>query len=195
MVNGRRPSQLISVLGGHEVSGRASDDHGWSSTLSAKGLWILLASPLLCIAGGSVIGAAAFTIVNVGASGGSAVDLLRAYAVALLYSLLVTVPCGGVSGLVAALMIIALGKGSYRGASLQRWLRAGGVFGAAVGLACPMLLTILGFGGDSRSVFEWFLFYGVTGSFAGAVVGMALGALGWREFGAATVDAATRIAS
>jgi hypothetical protein len=172
-----------------------SGNHGWPSTLPAKGLWILIASPLLCIAAGSVIGAAAFTIVNLGASGGSALDLLRAYAVSLLYSLLVTVPFGGVSGLVAALIIIALGKGSYRGASLQRWLRAGGAFGAAVGLACPMLLAVLGFEGDSRSVFEWFLFYGVTGSVAGAVVGMALGALGWREFGAATVNAATRIAS
>jgi hypothetical protein len=143
---------------------------------------------------GSLIGAAAFTLVNFGASGGSATDLLRAYAALLLYSLLVTVPFGGVSGLVAALIIIALGRGSYRGASLQRWLRGGATFGAAVGLACPLFLAILGFAGDSGSVLEWCLFYGVTGSFSGALVGVTLGALGWREFGAAIADSATHIA-
>ena len=155
----------------------------WYSTNPAKVLWLFLACPLVCIAGGSVIGAGAFTIVNVCRVGAGDVDPIRAYAVFLLHSLLVTVPFGGAAGLLAAYLIVSLGHGSHRGAGLRRWLRTGGQLGALVGLLCPLGLAGLGFGDDgSRST--WFLVYGIAGGLAGALVGLALGALAWREFGA-----------
>ena len=155
----------------------------WYRTDPAKVVWVLLVSPLLCIAAGSVIGAAVFTLVNVWRFGIGEADPVRAYAAFLLYSLLVTVPFGGIAGLVAALLIVALGHGSHRGSSLRRWLRTGGQLGAFVGLVCPLLLAALGFGDDGPA-FVWFLVYGMTGSIAGGLVGLALGALAWREFGA-----------
>jgi hypothetical protein len=129
-----------------------------------------------------VIGAGVFTLVNVWRFGPIESDPVRGFLAFLLYSLLVTVPFGAASGLVAALIILALGNGSYRGASLRRWTRTGGALGAAVGCGCPILLAGLGFGGDG-SPLAWFLVYGITGSLAGGVVGVALGWLGWREFG------------
>ena len=160
-----------------------SGGQGWSSNSLGKGLWILIASPLLSIATGSIIGAGAFAILSLTASGGSPSDLFRAYMASLLYSSLVTVPFGSVAGISAALIIIALGRGSHRGASLNRWLSTGGTLGAAVGLACPLFLLILGFRGNGESILSWILFYGITGGVSGVVVGVALGALAWREFG------------
>ena len=156
----------------------------WFSTNPAKVAWVFLVSPLLCIAAGSVIGAGVFTLVNVWRFGIGEADPVRGYAAFLLYSLLVTVPFGGLAGLVAALLIVALGHGSHRGATLHRWLRTGGQLGAFVGLVCPLLLADLGFGDDGPALL-WFLVYGITGSLAGGLVGFALGALAWREFGGA----------
>jgi hypothetical protein len=160
---------------------------GWRVTPTAKAIWIFIASPLVCIGVGTIIGAAAFALssfVHWGADA-TAGTLLQAYLVSLLYGLLVTVPFGGAAGIVAALIINALGKGSYRGASLKRWLRAGAPFGGGVGVACPVFFGALGFGGDG-SIVEWFLFYAIAGGTAGLVAGVALAALAWREYGERT---------
>jgi hypothetical protein len=150
----------------------------------AKGAWIFVASPLVCIAVGTIVGAAAFALSGFTQWGGDATagDLLRAYLVSLLYGLLVTVPFGGAAGIVAALVINALGKGSYRGASLKRWLQAGALFGGGIGIACPLFLGALGFRGDG-SIVQWFVFYAIAGGSAGLVAGFALAALAWREYG------------
>jgi hypothetical protein len=143
---------------------------GWRVSPTAKGVWIFIASPLVCIGVGTIIGAAAFALLSFVQWGGGATvgDLLRAYLASLLYGLLVTVPFGGAAGIIAALIINALGKGSYRGASLRRWLRAGALFGGGVGVACPVFFGALGFRGDG-SIVEWFLFYATAGGSAGLV--------------------------
>jgi len=143
---------------------------------------------LVCIGVGTIMGAAAFALSSFVQWGGDATagDLLRAYLASLLYGLLVTVPFGGAAGIVAALIINALGNGSYRGASLKRWLRAGAGFGGGVGVACPVFFGALGFGGGGGSIVQWFLFYAIAGGSAGLVAGLALAALAWREYGERT---------
>lgn len=152
---------------------------------------MLLASPLVCIAGGSVIGAGVFTLVNVWQFGSSEGDFGHAYLGFLLYSLVVTVPVGGASGVIAALLILALGNGSYRRASLPRWIGTGGVLGAAGGFGCPVILAGFGFV-DDGSAYIWFLTYGITGGLAGGVVGVGLGWLAWWEFSASDAESPIR---
>jgi hypothetical protein len=149
----------------------------WFGSPSAKVLWFLVVSPLVCVAAGSVVGAAAFA--GAAVTTGVSASVLRGYPLLVLYTLPITVPFGGAAGVVAALLIGRLGVTSFRTAALARWLRAGSGVGAAFGAACPAFLMLIGFGGARLS--EW-LFYVLTGAASGAAAGAVLGAMAWREF-------------
>ena len=144
---------------------------------SAKLLWFLVVSPLVCVATGSLLGAAAFAGAAVTTGVGAHVFLK--YPLLILYTLPITIPFGGAAGLIAALLIGRLGVTSFRTAGLARWLRAGSGVGAAFGAGCPAFLMLIGFGGAGLS--EW-VFYVLTGAASGAAAGAVLGAMAWREF-------------
>ena len=163
---------------------RVSDaERRWIGRAWGKILWFLLVCPLMCIGLAFAIGAGVFTVVGAWRLGPGAVNVGEMYGAFVFYSLLVTVPFGSIAGVGAALLIVSLGQGSHRRAGLRRWLRTGVQAGAAVGLTCPLVLATLGFSGGAGEV-GWFLGYGLTGSFVGGLVGLGLGLLAWREFGA-----------
>jgi len=155
------------------VNGRS-----WRTSTAIRTGWLFATCPLVCVAVGSVVGAAMFGAAGVARGAGA--DAIRAVPLLVVYSLPITVPFGTISGVLAAFVISVLGLSSLRGASFRRWLRAGVASGGAVGAVCPAFLALGGFGAA-----------GLTGAafsvVAGAVAGMVSGAivswLGWREFG------------
>jgi hypothetical protein len=107
-------------------------------------------------------------------------DVLRAFPILLLYSLMVAGPFGIVAGILGGALVIMLGGGRLRGATRSRWVRSGVWVGGIMGGVCPLFLLLLGFG---PLLIGAAVLYAAAGMLAGGLSGAALGHIGWREFG------------
>ncbi len=156
----------------------------WRTSTSGKVLRLCLLSQLICIASGSVVGAAAFSS-SLAWRGGWSCGV-SAYPMFVLFSLFITVPFGGVAGVVVGIGASALGYHSLRGAVLSRWLRVGAGAGLLLGLSCPIAVLAMGGGGGLISSRADAMFYLAAGGLSGLVAGSGIARLGWREFGTST---------
>jgi len=141
-------------------------------------LWVVLVSPILCVAVGMVVGTVVLgTAALIGAPD---LELLRALPLLPFYSLFVAAPFGAVAGVVGGIVASMLGTGQFRGAPRKRWVRSGVWAGGVVGVGCPLFLLLLSFAVPPIGVVA---LYAVAGGLAGALSGAAMGFIGWREFG------------
>ena len=150
----------------------------WRTSTSGKTLWLCLLSQLICIASGSLVGSAAFASSVAWRGGWSCAVSL--YPTFVLFSVFITLPFGGVAGLVAGIGVSTLGFHCLRNAVLSRWLRVGAAAGLLLGMSCPGVVLAMGHLVSSRADA---MFYLAAGGLSGLVAGIGIAALGWREFG------------
>jgi hypothetical protein len=148
---------------------------GRERAVAVRVLWIFLVSPLVCAAvgviGGAITLAAQIAVAHPEAKRGVLSEML-------LYGGVAGLLFGLVGGLVGALVVSLLGVARLSGASRRRWVKAGFTVGGGVGLG-GAILAVSGAGvRDAGNVV-----FAIGCTLACAVAGLAVGFLGWREFG------------
>jgi hypothetical protein len=138
---------------------------------------LLIKSVAICVFGGVLAGAAGYSIIEATRDGKWS-ELFSSWAFYSLFGFPVGGAFGVLCGVLAAGVLEALVRSSFRASSRKAWLAFGGAVGAIAGVVCPFVLRAQGFNvNGANEVVQW----GGTGAIAGVCCGLLLGWLGWVE--------------